>query len=116
MAFLAAFAAALALLAAAPSLPLLALAMIPLGLPLSPWLGSLSSSVQRAVCADAVTEAFTWTFAVITIGQSAGSAAGGVILQRAGTGAAFLAAGALSAAGAAGGLMFARSRPADFAG
>jgi predicted MFS family arabinose efflux permease len=108
MAFLAAFAAALALLAAAPSLPWLAAAMIPLGLPLAPWLGSLSASVQRASPAGATTEAFTWTFALVTVGQSAGSAAGGTIIQGAGVAAAFLAAALAGAIGAALGMAFLR--------
>jgi predicted MFS family arabinose efflux permease len=75
--------------------------MIPLGVPLSPWLGSLSASVQRAVPAAASTEAFAWTFTVITAGMSAGSACGGVIIQTASTRAAFLAAGGSGLAGAA---------------
>lgn len=103
MGCLALFSAVLALLAAAPSLPVLAALMIPLGIPLSPWLGSLSASVQRAVPAGSITEAFTWTFAVITVGMAAGSACGGVIIQAASTNAAFLAAGGLGLAGAAAG-------------
>lgn len=79
-----------------PSLIALALLMIPAGLPLSPWLGSLSASVQRAVPAAASTEAFTWTFAVITVGMAAGSAVGGTIIQAASPEVAFLIAGALS--------------------
>jgi hypothetical protein len=39
-------------LAAAPSLVVLAVLMIPLGLPLSPWLGSLSAAIQRGVDPD----------------------------------------------------------------
>lgn len=108
MLFLAAFAVALALLAAAPSLPLLVAAMIPLGLPLAPWLGALSSSVQRAAPPSTVTEAFTWNFTVITIGQSAGSAVAGLVIEAAGLKATFLAAAAASACGAV--LGVARSR------
>jgi predicted MFS family arabinose efflux permease len=100
MACLALFAVLLMLLAAAPSLIVLALLMIPLGLPLSPWLGSLSASVHRAVPAAGSTEAFAWTFTVITVGMSAGSACGGVIIQTASTQAAFLAAGGTGLAGA----------------
>jgi predicted MFS family arabinose efflux permease len=92
---LALFGAALMLLAAAPDLPVLALLMIPLGLPLSPWLGALSASVQRAVPPATATEAFTWTFAAITVGISGGNALGGVIIQAAGLASAFLIAGAL---------------------
>lgn len=98
---LALFGAALLLLAAAPSLAVLSLLMILLGLPLSPWLGSLSASVQRAVPPATSTEAFTWTFAVITAAMAGGSAIGGIIIQGASPDAAFLAAGALSLAGAA---------------
>lgn len=90
----------LMLLAAAPDLAILALLMIPLGVPLSPWLGSLSASVQRAVPAASSTEAFAWTFAVITVGIAAGNACGAVIIQAAGTQAAFLTAGGLGLAGA----------------
>jgi hypothetical protein len=79
MACLALFAVLLMLLAAAPGLIMLAVLMIPLGVPLSPWLGSLSASVQRAVPAAGSTEAFAWTFTVITAGMSAGSACGGMI-------------------------------------
>lgn len=100
MACLALFAAALMLLAAAPGLIILALLMIPLGVPLSPWLGSLSAAVQRAAPAAGSTEAFAWTFTVITVGMSVGSACGGMIVQTAGTRAAFLAAGGAALAGA----------------
>jgi predicted MFS family arabinose efflux permease len=100
MACLALFAVLLMLLVFAPGLIVLALLMIPLGVPLSPWLGSLSASVQRAVPAAASTEAFAWTFTVITVGMSAGSACGGLIIQIASTRAAFLAAGGAGLAGA----------------
>jgi predicted MFS family arabinose efflux permease len=103
------FGAALLLLATAPNLAVLGLLMIPLGLPLAPWLGSLSASVQRAVSPSTVTEAFTWTFAVITVGQAGGSAVGGLIIQGAGASAAFLTGGAAALAGAALG-MLSRSR------
>ena len=101
LACLALFAATLMLLAAAPGLIVLTLLMIPLGVPLSPWLGSLSASVQRAIPEAGSTEAFAWTFTVITAGMSAGSACGGLIIQNAGTRAAFLAAGGSGLAGAA---------------
>ena len=42
------------------------------------------------------TEAFAWTFAVITVTMAAGSAFGGVIIQGAGTETAFLSAGDLA--------------------
>jgi hypothetical protein len=58
MVCLALFGAALMLLAAGPSLPVLILLMLPLGVPLSSWLGSLSASVQRAIPAACATEAF----------------------------------------------------------
>ncbi len=105
---LALFGATLMVLAAAPGLLVLAVLMAGLGIPLSPWLGSLSASVQRAVPAVARTEAFAWSFAVITAGIAAGNAIGGVIIQTTGTAAAFLAAGGLSLAGA----LFGVSRPA----
>jgi predicted MFS family arabinose efflux permease len=105
MGCLALFGAALMLLAAAHGLTVLALLMIPLGMPLSPWLGSLSASVQRAVPAASSTEAFAWTFAVITVAMAAGSAISGVIIQGAGPETAFLAAGGLGLTGAASGAL-----------
>jgi MFS family permease len=109
---LALFGAALTVLAAAPSLVVLAVLMIPLGLPLSPWLGSLSASIQRVVPAATATEAFTWTFAVITVGMAGGNAVGGVVSQGLGPAAAFLLAGAFALLGALTGLL-ARGRLAD---
>jgi predicted MFS family arabinose efflux permease len=100
MACLALFGAMLILLAAAPNLPVLAVLMIPLGIPLSPWLGSLSSAVQRVVPAASTTEAFAWTFAVVTVGMAAGNACGGVIIQATSTEVAFIVAGGLALAGA----------------
>lgn len=97
---LALFGAALMLLAAAPGLIVLALLIACLGIPLSPWLGSLSASVQRAVPAASSTEAFAWSFAVITVGMAAGNAISGIVIQSANTKAAFVAAGGLSLAGA----------------
>lgn len=110
MACLALFGATLTLLAAAPGLIVLALLMACLGVPLSPWLGSLSASIQRAVPAAGATEAFAWSFAVITVGMAAGNAISGVIIQRADTAAAFVSAGALSLAGALFGVLTARRR------
>jgi hypothetical protein len=81
------FGATLMLLAAAPGLIVLALFMVILGIPLSPWLGSLSASVQRTVPAAGSTEAFAWSFAVITVGMAAGNAISGVVIQSANTGA-----------------------------
>jgi hypothetical protein len=82
--------------------------MIPLGLPLAPWLGSLSASRRAGRSHGSTTEAFTWTFAVVTVGYSASSAAGGMVIQAARTPAAFLAAAAASALGAAFGWRWAR--------
>lgn len=105
MGALALLGAVLMVLAAAPNLPVLAVLMIPLGIPLAPWLGTLSASVQRAVPAAATAEAFAWTFAVITVGMAAGNACGGVLIQATSTQAAFLAAGGLGLAGAAAGAL-----------
>lgn len=105
MGCLALFGAILLLLAAAPGLAVLAPLMILLGVPLSPWLGSLNASVQRAVPAASSTEAFAWTFAIITVAMAAGNAFGGMIIQGAGPQAAFLAAGGLGLAGAASGAL-----------
>jgi predicted MFS family arabinose efflux permease len=109
---LALFGAVLMVLAAAPSLVVLGILMIPLGLPLSPWLGSLSAAIQRVVPAATVTEAFAWNFAVITVGMAGGNALGGVVSQGIGLAAAFLLAGALALLGALTGLL-ARGRLAD---
>ncbi len=100
MSCLALFGACLMVLAAAPSLAVLAVLMIPLGLPLSPWLGSLSASVQHAVPAASSAEAFAWTFAAVTAGMSGGNAVAGVITQNATPQAAFLSGGALALTGA----------------
>jgi predicted MFS family arabinose efflux permease len=95
----------LALLAIASNVGVLAALMLALGFPLSPWLGTLNEAVQTVVPASRTTEAFTWIFALITIGIAAGSAAGGPIIQRTGTKEAFLVAAAAAAAGAALGVM-----------
>ena len=100
MSCLALFGASLMVLAAARGLAVLAVLMIPLGLPLSPWLGSLSASVQHAVPAASSGEAFAWTFAAVTAGMSGGNAVAGVITQNATPQAAFLSAGALALTGA----------------
>jgi predicted MFS family arabinose efflux permease len=102
---LALFGAALMLLAAAPGLIVLAVLMVCLGLPLSPWLGSLSACIHRVVPAAAGTEAFAWSFAVITVGMAAGNAIGGLVIQHASPQGAFMTAGALSLAGALSGGM-----------
>ncbi|HZR52607.1 MAG TPA: hypothetical protein VFB06_24220 [Streptosporangiaceae bacterium] len=75
-----------------------------LGIPLSPWLGALSAAVRRAVSAASATEAFAWTFAVVTMGMAAGSAIGGIVLQATDTATAFISAGGFSLAGALFGL------------
>src|SRR5437868_8221450 len=100
MTCLALFGATLMLLAAAPGLTVLALLMVGLAIPLSPWLGSLSASVQRAAPAASFTEAVAWPFAVITVGMAAGNAISGIVIQSANTAAAFASAGGLSLAGA----------------
>ena len=41
--------------------------MIPLGLALSSWLGSLSASFERSVPSAYSTEAFAWTFVAVTV-------------------------------------------------
>jgi predicted MFS family arabinose efflux permease len=91
----------LALLAIAPNIGVLAALMLALGFPLSPWLGTLNEAVQTVVPPSRTTEAFTWIFALITIGIAAGNAAGGPLIQHAGTKEAFLVAAAAAAAGAA---------------
>lgn len=102
---LAVFAALLALLALAPNLWLLALLMFALGLPLSPWLGTLNEAVQRLVPTGRTAEAFTWTFAVITAGLGAGNALGGPVNQSASTTEGFLLAAAAAGLGATMGIV-----------
>jgi predicted MFS family arabinose efflux permease len=111
IATLAAFAVALGLLPLATSFPSLLAAMLLLGLPLSPWLGSLSAAVERAVPASMVVEAFTWSFATITVGIACGTAVGGVLIARAGIGAALEIAAATALAGAALAAVIAPRRP-----
>ena len=99
---LTAFGALLALTAAAPNLTILAGTMLLLGLPLSPWLGTLSTAVEHVIPADRTTEAFTYTFALITSGIAAGNALGGAVIGQDHTSRALLAAclAALVGAGA----------------
>jgi MFS family permease len=113
MLLLGALAGLLAVLAAAPGLVALALAMLALGLPLSPWLGTLNEAVQGLVDPARTTEAFTWTYSLITVGIAAGSAAAGPVIQGSGASAGFLVAAASAGAGAvvgAAGLGFVGSR------
>jgi predicted MFS family arabinose efflux permease len=88
-------------LAAAPSVPLLALLMLPLGMPLSPWLGTLNETVQSTVPASRTAEAFTWVYSLITVGIAAGNATSGPAIQHAGPRAGFLLAAAAAATGTA---------------
>lgn len=104
------FGALLALTAAAPNLAILAAVMLLLGLPLSPWLGTLSAAVQQVIHADRTTEAFTYTFAVITTGMAAGNALGGVVIQQNHTSHALLAAAAAALAGSVSGSVGLRRR------
>ena len=75
--------------------------MIPLGLALSSWLGSLSASFERSVPSAYSTEAFAWTFVAVTVAMAGGSAFAGVIIQDAGVPAAFLTTGGIGLAGVA---------------
>jgi predicted MFS family arabinose efflux permease len=104
----------LALTAAAPNLAILAAVMLLLGLPLSPWLGTLSTAVQQVIPTERTTEAFTYTFAVITTGTAAGNALGGLVIQQDHTSRALLAAAAAALIGSGAGsvgLRRHRSRP-----
>jgi predicted MFS family arabinose efflux permease len=111
MAALALFGATLMLLAAAPGLIVLGVLMACLGIPLSPWLGSLSAAIQRAAPAGSSTEAFAWSVAVITVGIAAGNAIGGAVIQSANSAAAFACAGGLSLAAAIFGASRLATRP-----
>jgi predicted MFS family arabinose efflux permease len=103
MILLTTFGALLALTAAAPNLTILSAIMLLLGLPLSPWLGTLSTAVQQVIPADRTTEAFTYTFAVITTGIAAGNALGGIVIQHNHTSRALLAAAAAALVGSGAG-------------
>jgi MFS family permease len=92
-------------LAAAPSVPVLALLMLPLGMPLSPWLGTLNETVQSTVPPGRTAEAFTWVYSLITIGIATGNAMSGPTIQHAGPGAGFLLAAAAAATGAGVGVL-----------
>jgi predicted MFS family arabinose efflux permease len=102
--------ALLALTAAAPNLASLAVFTLLLGVPLSPFLGTLSTAVQQVIPADRTTEAFTYTFAVITIGIAAGNALGGAVIQRDHTSRALLAAAATALVGSGAGAVGLRRR------
>jgi MFS family permease len=93
-------AALLVPLAAAPSVPVLALLMLPLGLPLSPWLGTLNEAIQSFVPAGRTAEAFSWVYSLIAIGIAAGNTLSGWMVQDADPGAGFLFAAAAAGSGA----------------
>jgi predicted MFS family arabinose efflux permease len=64
------------------------------------------------VPASTATEAFTWNFAVITVGMAGGNALGGVVSEVLGPGPSFLVAGATGLAGALAGVLGLAGRPA----
>jgi MFS family permease len=110
---LAALALLLAPLAMAPGLAVLAVLMLPLGLPLSPWLGTLNEAAQRLVAPSRTAEAFTWIYSLITLGIACGNAVAGPVIEHAGTSAAFLLSAVAAGTGAglgAAGLAIARRR------
>jgi predicted MFS family arabinose efflux permease len=77
LALLGALAIILALLNLADSVLILALLMFALGIPLSPWLGTLNSALQELIPTERAAEGFTWSFATITTGTAVGNAAAG---------------------------------------
>jgi predicted MFS family arabinose efflux permease len=87
-------------LAVAASVPVLALLMLPLGLPLSPWLGTLNGAIQSIVPIGRRAEAFSWVYSVIAIGIAAGNAVSGSIVQDADPSLGFLFAAAAAGTGA----------------
>jgi predicted MFS family arabinose efflux permease len=110
---LAALALLLALLTAAPGLVVLGLLMFPLGLPLSPWLGTLNEAAQRLVAPTRTAEVFTWIYSLIALGIAAGNAVAGPLIESAGASVVFLTAAAAAGAGAglgAAGVAIARRR------
>ena len=100
---LTAFGLATALMAAAPNLVWLAVAMALSGATITPQATTQSMAVELAAPAGTATEAFGWVITAVTLGLAGGQALGGALVEAHGPGSAFLAGGA--AAGALAGLV-----------
>jgi predicted MFS family arabinose efflux permease len=87
-------------LAAAPSLSVMALLVIPAGIFIAPMLATRNELIGWVAPPDARTEAFTWPQTAFVGGIAIGAALAGVIVQHSGSSPAFLVAGAVAALGA----------------
>jgi predicted MFS family arabinose efflux permease len=87
-------------LAAAPSLAVMALLVIPAGMFIAPMLATRNELIGWVAPDDARTEAFTWPQTAFVAGIAMGSALAGAIIESAGPAPAFLVAGGVAALGA----------------
>ena len=88
-------------LAAAPSIAVMVLLVIPGGMFLAPLLATRNELVGRVAPAGARTEAYTWPVTAFVGGISVGAALAGVIVEGPGWRVAFLVAAGCAAIGAA---------------
>jgi MFS family permease len=89
---------AMALFPAAPGLTSFAALAALSGLALAPWAATGDALMQRLAPAGTTTEAFTWTVSLSLVGEAAGAALGGVLVDAGGTEAGLLAVAAASLA------------------
>jgi predicted MFS family arabinose efflux permease len=87
-------------LAAAPSLGVMALLVIPAGMFIAPMLATRNELVGRVAPPGARTEAFTWPQTAFVAGIALGSGLAGAIVELSGPAPAFLVAGGVAALGA----------------
>jgi MFS family permease len=87
-------------LAAAPSLLVMAVLVVPAGLFIAPLLATRNEMIGWVAPADARTEAYTWPQTAFVGGLAIGNAIAGGVIEGAGPAAAFLIAAAIAAAGA----------------
>jgi len=86
-------------MAAAPSVAVMALLVIPAGMFVAPLLATRNELVGWVAPAGARTEAYTWPVTAFVGGIAIGSAAAGVIVESASWRIAFVAAAAIAAVG-----------------
>jgi predicted MFS family arabinose efflux permease len=79
---LALMAGGLVALAPIPSVPLFAAVVVPAAAPMAPVIAANSVLVLRAAPKERVAEAFTWASTALLAGISAGTAAGGTLVER----------------------------------
>lgn len=87
-------------LAAAPSLGVMALLVLPAGMFIAPLLATRNELIGWVAPDDARTEAFTWPQTAFVAGIAIGSAIAGGLVETAGSSPAFLVAGGVAAIGA----------------